>query len=36
MKLDIFSYRFAEEITQHPRHGNVEAKQALSDSFSGL
>ena len=23
MKLDIFSYRFAEEITQHPRHGNA-------------
>lgn len=23
MKLDIFSYRFAEEITQHPRHQNA-------------
>lgn len=23
MKLEIFSYRFAEEITQHPRHGNA-------------
>jgi len=23
VKLDIYSYRFAEEITQHPRHGNA-------------
>lgn len=33
MKVETFSYRFAEEILQHPRHGQVwaEISQVLAD-----